>query len=164
MAKIKSLEELLVHELQDLHSAETQLVEALPLMAEAVQDAKVKKAFNDHLKQTKGQVTRLNKALKLMGEEPGEEKCKGMDGLIREGKALMKNASDPDTLDAGLIGSAQKIEHYEISGYGTARTFAQQLGQNEVAALLQATLEEESMANELLTELAMAGVNAQAVA
>lgn len=164
MAKIKSLEELLVHELQDLHSAETQLVEALPLMAEAVQNPRVKRAFNDHLKQTKGQVTRLNKALKLMGEEPGEEKCKGMDGLIREGKAAIKNTSDPDTLDAALIGAAQKVEHYEISGYGTARTFAQQLGQNEVAELLSATLEEESAANELLTDIAMAGVNIQAVA
>ncbi len=164
MAKIKSLEELLVHELQDLHSAETQLVEALPLMAEAVQNPRVKRAFNDHLKQTKGQVTRLNKALKLMGEEPGEEKCKGMDGLIREGKAAIKNTSDPDTLDAALIGAAQKVEHYEISGYGTARTFAQQLGQNEVAELLSATLEEESAANELLTDIAMAGVNVQAVA
>mgnify|MGYP000869389962 FL=1 len=164
MAKIKSLEELLVHELQDLHSAETQLVEALPLMAEAVQNPRVKRAFNDHLKQTKGQVTRLNKALKLMGEEPGEEKCKGMDGLIREGKAAIKNTSDPDTLDAALIGAAQKVEHYEISGYGTARTFAQQLGQNEVAELLSATLEEESAANELLTDIAMAGVNVQAIA
>ena len=163
MAKIKSLEELLVHELQDLHSAETQLVEALPLMAEAVQNPRVKRAFNDHLKQTKGQVTRLNKALKLMGEEPGEEKCKGMDGLIREGKAAIKNTSDPDTLDAALIGAAQKVEHYEISGYGTARTFAQQLGQNEVAELLSATLEEESAANELLTDIAMAGVNVQAI-
>lgn len=164
MAKIKSLEELLVHELQDLHSAETQLVEALPLMAEAVQNPRVKRAFNDHLKQTKGQVTRLNKALKLMGEEPGEEKCKGMDGLIREGKAAIKNTADPDTLDAALIGAAQKVEHYEISGYGTARTFAQQLGQNEVAELLSATLEEESAANELLTDIAMAGVNVQAIA
>jgi len=164
MAKIKSLEELLVHELQDLHSAETQLVEALPLMAEAVQNPRVKRAFTDHLKETKGQVTRLNKALKLMGEGPGEEKCKGMDGLIREGKAAIKNTSDPDTLDAALIGAAQKVEHYEISGYGTARTFAQQLGLDQVAELLTATLEEESAANELLTDIAMAGVNAQAMA
>jgi len=164
MAKIKSLEELLVHELQDLHSAETQLVEALPLMAEAVQNPRVKRAFTDHLKETKGQVTRLNKALKLMGEGPGEEKCKGMDGLIREGKAAIKNTSDPDTLDAALIGAAQKVEHYEISGYGTARTFAQQLGLDQVAELLTATLAEESAANELLTDIAMAGVNAQAMA
>ena len=164
MAKIKSLEELLVHELQDLHSAETQLVEALPLMIEATQSSRVKKAFEDHLKQTKCQVTRLNKALKLMGEEPGEEKCRGMDGLIREAKAAMRDVSDPDTLDAALIGAAQKVEHYEISGYGTARTFAQQLGKSNVAELLQATLEEESAANELLTEIAMESVNARAIA
>ena len=162
MAKIKSLEELLVHELQDLHSAETQLVEALPLMIEATQSSRVKKAFEDHLKQTKGQVTRLNKALKLMGEEPGEEKCRGMDGLIREAKEA--KGDDPDTLDAALIGAAQKVEHYEISGYGTARTFAQQLGKSNVAELLQATLEEESAANELLTEIAMESVNARAIA
>ncbi len=164
--KIKTMEDLLVHDLQDLLSAENQLVEALPKMAAAANSAALKKAFNDHLKQTKTHVTRLDSALKQMGKGPGREKCKGMAGLIEEGESAMEDVTDPETLDAALIGAAQRVEHYEIAGYGTARAHAETLGMKDMADLLQTTLDEEGEANKLLTQLAegrmTAGVNERA--
>jgi len=166
MTKIKSMEDLLVHDLQDLRSAEEQLVEALPKMAEAATAASLKKAFNDHLKQTKTQLTRVDKALQTMGKGPGTMKCKGMEGLIKEGDEAIKDVVDPETLDAALIGAAQRVEHYEIAGYGTARAHAEELGLNDIADLLQITLDEEGEANKLLTQIAegrmSTGVNERA--
>lgn len=167
--KIKSMEDLLVHDLQDLHSAETQLIEALPKMAEAASATELKKAFNEHLKQTRTHVTRLEKALKKLGKSPSNEKCKGMAGLIQEGEKAIKDVTDPATLDAALIGAAQRVEHYEISGYGTARAHAQLLGHSDLVDLLQTTLDEEGETNKRLTQLAegrmsFTGVNEKAMA
>lgn len=161
--KIKTMDELLVHHLQDLHSAETMILEALPQMEEAATAKELKGAFKEHQRQTKEQVKRLERGLKQLGKAPGEEKCRGMDGIVREGQQTIKNGTPGDVLDAALIGAAQKVEHYEISAYGTARTHAQELGQNEIAEMLQMTLEEESDTNEKLNELAMNRINQQAV-
>ena len=152
--KIQSMEDLMVHELQDLRSAEEQLVEALPKMAEAASSAQLKKAFNAHLKQTQTHLTRAEKALEHLGKGPGNMKCKGMEGLIKEGDEAIKDVTDPQTLDAALIGAAQRVEHYEIAGYGTARAHAEELGLTEIADLLQLTLDEEGETNKLLTQLA----------
>lgn len=164
--KIQSMEDLMVHELQDLRSAEEQLVEALPKMAAAANSAQLKKAFNDHLKQTKTHLTRAEKALEHLGKGPGNMKCKGMEGLIKEGDEAIKDVTDPNTLDAALIGAAQRVEHYEIAGYGTARAHAEELGLTEIASLLQVTLDEEGEADKLLTKIAegrmAAGVNERA--
>ena len=164
--KIESMEDLLVHELQDLRSAETQLVEALPKMAQAASAASLKKAFDAHLKQTKTQITRLDKALEHMGKGPGNIKCKGMEGLVKEGDEAIKDVTDPQTLDAALIGAAQRVEHYEIAGYGTARAHAEELGLMDIADLLQVTLDEEGETNKLLTQRAegrmTSGVNERA--
>lgn len=167
--KIQSMEDLLVHDLQDLRSAEEQLIAALPKMAEAANDASLKKAFNAHLKQTQTHLARLDKALKQLGKGPGREKCKGMAGLIEEGEKAIEDVTDPTTLDAALIGAAQRVEHYEIAGYGTARAHAQILGHAELVDLLQTTLDEEGETNKLLTQLAegrmaYAGVNERAAA
>ena len=124
MTKIKSMEDLLAHDLQDLRSAEEQLIEALPKMAAAATAAPLKKAFNEHLKLTKTHLARLDKALEILGKGPGTMKCKGMEGLIKEGDEAIKDVTDPATRDAALIGAAQRVEHYEIAGYGTARAHA----------------------------------------
>jgi ferritin-like metal-binding protein YciE len=160
------MEDLMVHELQDLRSAEEQLVEALPKMAAAANSAQLKKAFNDHLKQTKTHLTRAEKALEHLGKGPGNMKCKGMEGLVKEGDEAIKDVTDPETLDAALIGAAQRVEHYEIAGYGTARAHAEELGLTEIADLLQLTLDEEGEANKLMTQIAegrmTSGVNERA--
>lgn len=167
--KIRSLDELFEHELEDLLSAEQQLVEALPKMADAAGDASLKAAFKDHLKETRTHVTRLEKAFKKLGKEPKAHTCKGMQGLIKEGEDVMKNATEQAVLDASLIAAAQRVEHYEIAGYGTARAHAQALGHMELVDLLQTTLDEEGAANKLLTQLAegrmsFAGANEKAMA
>ena len=166
--KIESMEDLMVHELQDLRSAEEQLVEALPKMAAAANSPQLKKAFNDHLKQTKTHLTRAEKALQHLGKGPGNMKCKGMEGLVEEGEEAIKNVIDPETLDVALIGAAQRVEHYEIAGYGTARAHAEELGLTDIADLLQLTLDEEGAADKLLTQLAegrvTSGANERAIA
>jgi ferritin-like metal-binding protein YciE len=166
--KIQSMEDLMVHDLQDLRSAEEQLLEALPKMAEAADSAQLKKAFNAHLKQTQTHLTRVEKALEHLGKGPGTMKCKGMEGLIKEGDEAIKDVTDPATRDAALIGAAQRVEHYEIAGYGTARAHAEELELTEIADLLQLTLDEEGEANKLLTQIAegrmTSGVNARAAA
>jgi ferritin-like metal-binding protein YciE len=169
MAKIRTMEELFEHELEDLLSAEQQLVEALPKMAEAASNSSLKTAFKDHLKETKTHVTRIEKAFKKLGKEPKAHTCKGMQGLIKEGEDLIKNATDAAVLDAGLISAAQRVEHYEISAYGSARAHAQALGHTELVDLLQTSLDEEGAANKLLTQLAegrmsFSGANEKALA
>jgi ferritin-like metal-binding protein YciE len=166
--KLSSMDKLFEHELQDLLSAEQQLVEALPQMAQAAGNPALKSAFQNHLKQTRTHVTRLEKAFKKLGKEPKAVTCKGMQGLIKEGEEVIKNATEPDVMDAGLIGAAQRVEHYEIAAYGTARAHAETLGHQELVDLLQTTLDEEGDANKLLTQLAegrmaFAGVNQSAL-
>jgi ferritin-like metal-binding protein YciE len=154
MSKVATLNELLVEELKDLYSAETQITKALPKMAKAASHKELKAAFQEHLEETKAQIERLERVMELLEATPKGKKCKAMEGLIEEGEEKLELKAEPAIKDAALIGAAQKIEHYEIAGYGTARTFAEILGQNEVAELLQATLDEESATDEKLTELA----------
>jgi Uncharacterized protein conserved in bacteria len=152
---MSELKELLVEELQDLLNAENQIVGALPKMADAANDSTLKMAFEKHLIQTQGQVERLKSALELLGEGADSKLCKGMKGLLEEGQETIEDGEDQDELaaDLALIAAAQKVEHYEISGYGTARCLAKQLGEREVAKLLSQTLGEEEAADFLLTEI-----------
>jgi ferritin-like metal-binding protein YciE len=161
-SKLQTLEDMYVDLLKDLYSAEKQLVRALPKMAKAADASDLQKAFQEHLRQTEGQVERIERIFSDMGGSPRGKKCVGMEGLIEEGNELLKEGAEPDALDAGLIAAAQKVEHYEIAGYGTARTWAQQLGYDKAARLLQETLDEESMANEKLTQIAESHVNMEA--
>ena len=160
--KINTLEDLLADELKDLYSAENQITKALPKMAKTTQSRELRSAFEEHLRQTENQVRRLEKACSEIGINPKGKKCVGMEGLLEEGKEIMTNGSDQDALEAGLIGAAQKVEHYEIAAYGTAKAHARQLGFNSVAELLDQTLEEEKMTDEKLTKLAENQVNVQA--
>src|SRR5215510_16530246 len=141
--KLDSLRDLLVEQLRDLYSAETQLVEALPKMAEAASSRELKSAFEHHLEQTREHVSRLKDTFGEIGEKASGETCEAMKGLIKEGEILLNAEGNPDVRDAGLIGAAQRVEHYEIAGYGTARCLAEQLGHSEIAELLEQTLEEE---------------------
>jgi ferritin-like metal-binding protein YciE len=159
-----TLRALLAHELQDLYSAEQQLVEALPKMEEGATDPDLKQAFRDHFKQTRNHVDRLDNAFGALGISASGEVCKGMKGLIEEGSKMLKEKGDGSVRDAGIISAAQRIEHYEIAGYGSARTFAQKLGENGVAELLQKTLDEEGETDERLTQLAKSKINAEAMA
>jgi ferritin-like metal-binding protein YciE len=161
-SKMATLEDLYTDLLKDLYSAEKQLVKALPKMAKNAQSPDLQKAFQEHLKQTEGQVTRIERIFTEMGGSPRGKKCVGMEGLIEEGNELLQEDTEPDVLDAGLIAAAQKVEHYEIAGYGTARAWAQRLGYDRAARLLQETLEEESMANEKLNKIAESHVNMEA--
>ena len=160
--KIKTLEDLLADELKDLYSAENQIVKALPKMAKTTQSRELRSAFEEHLRQTENQVQRLERACNELGISPKGKKCVGMEGLLEEGKEIMMNGSDADAMEAGMIGAAQKVEHYEIAAYGTARAHARQLGFNSVAQLLNQTLEEEKMTDEKLTKIAENKVNVQA--
>jgi ferritin-like metal-binding protein YciE len=157
------LEELLIDELKDLYHAENQLVKALPKMAKAASSPELKRAFERHLEETKRQVERLNQIGESLEIRLTGKKCKGMEGLIEEGKEIMEEDLDENAIDAGLIGAAQKVEHYEIAGYGTARTHAQLLGFNKVAKLLQQTLDEEAATDKKLTALAESIINVEAV-
>lgn len=160
---MNTLRDLYIDELKDLWSAEKQLVKALPRMAKAANDPELSKAFMTHLRQTEQQVRRLEQVFEDLGESPRGKKCIGMEGLIEEGQELIKERPDPDVLDAGLIAKAQHIEHYEIAGYGTVRTYAQLLGSERQAQLLQQTLDEEGQTNKLLTQLAESSINLEAV-
>src|ERR671914_1041653 len=157
------LEELLVEELKDLYSAENQIIKALPKMAKASSSPELRRAFERHLEETKRQVERLNQIGESLEMKLTGKKCKGMEGLIEEGKEMIAEDFDEDTLDAGLIGAAQKVEHYEIAAYGTARTHASLLGHNKVAKLLQQTLDEEGATDKKLTALAEQLVNVEAL-
>ena len=157
-----SLQELYVEQLRDLYSAENQLVKALPKMVKAAQSDALRRGFEQHLAQTKGHVDRLEQIFSAMDESPKGSKCAGMEGLVEEGEEVIREQSGSDALDSGLIASAQRVEHYEIAGYGTVRTFAELLGEQEAVNLLQQTLDEEKETDEKLTELAKQ-VNAQAM-
>lgn len=159
--KLETLNDVYLDNLKDLYSAETQLVAALPKLAKAAYSEELRSAFQEHLEETRGHADRLNRIFQELGKNPKGKKCKGMEGLIDEGKELLSGEASP-ARDAALIAAAQRVEHYEIAGYGCARTFAQILGENKAAKLLQETLEEESAADEKLTSLAESVVNAEA--
>jgi ferritin-like metal-binding protein YciE len=161
--KMNTLEDLYMDLLKDLYSAEKQLVKALPKLVKAAQSSDLQNAFQEHLRQTEGHVERIEQIFSDLEGSPRGKKCVGMEGIIEEGNELMKEKAEPDVLDAGLIAGAQKAEHYEIACYGTARTWAQRLGYNDAARLLQQTLEEESMANEKLTRIAESHINVEAM-
>ncbi len=161
---MKNLSDLLEHEVKDLYSAEQQLVEALPKMAKAASHPDLKKAFESHLKETKTHVERLEQVAELLDISfKKSEKCQGMEGLVKEGAKMMEEDAEDEVRDAALIGAAQRVEHYEIAGYGTAHYFAQMLGETEVAELLAKTLEEEKMADEKLNKIAKGKVNEMAM-
>jgi ferritin-like metal-binding protein YciE len=162
--KLETLHDLYVDELKDLYSAEHQLVKALPKMAKAASDPQLAKAFTDHLAETEGQVERLDKIFKSLDVSPKGKTCKAMEGLLKEGKEVMAEEADPTVMDAALIAAAQRVEHYEMAGYGCVRTFARLLGEDEAADLLQATLDEEGAADKKLTKLAETVINVEAVA
>ncbi|MGQ0714322.1 MAG: YciE/YciF ferroxidase family protein [Gemmatimonadaceae bacterium] len=160
--EMQTLQDLYLDELKDLYSAEKQLVKALPRMAKAASDPELAKAFMNHLRQTERQLKRLEQVFDELGESPRGKKCIGMEGLIEEGQELIKEKPEPDVLDAGLIARAQHIEHYEIAGYGTVRTYARTLGSERQAQLLQETLDEEGQTDKLLTQLAESSINFEA--
>ncbi|MGW1453667.1 YciE/YciF ferroxidase family protein [Salegentibacter agarivorans] len=159
---MKKLEDLFEHQLKDLYSAESQLVKALPKMAKAANDEKLKKAFEDHLEETKEHKKRLEEVSKDLGFKPTSEECKAMKGLIEEAESFLKEDAEDDVRDAGLIADAQRVEHYEISGYGTLVRYAKELGHKDAAKTLQKTLDEEYTADEDLNKLAEKRVNKKA--
>jgi ferritin-like metal-binding protein YciE len=161
--KLDTLQKLYTDELRDLYNAETQLLKALPKMAKGASSQELKDAFEKHLEQTKTHVERLEKVFEELGEKPRGKTCRAMKGLIAEGSEILEKDGDESVLDAGIIVAAQKVEHYEIAGYGSVRTFAHLLGQNEAAELLQTTLDEESETNEILNKLAETVVNPEAL-
>jgi ferritin-like metal-binding protein YciE len=150
----KGLKELYIDELKDLYNAETQLVKALPKLAKAASSDELREGFEDHLEQTKGHVQRLEKIFESLDESPKGKKCAGMEGLIKEGSEAMEEDYEGAVMDAALIGAAQRVEHYEMAGYGTASEFARILGEDEHVSLLHETLEEEKETDQKLTELA----------
>jgi len=163
--KLESLHELFVAELQDLYSAENMIVKALPKVIEKVSSHDLKTALTEHLEETKVQVDRLDQIFDQLGDEVDRKgkKCKGMDGILKENKEFMGEDAEPEVLDAGVIAGAQKVEHYEIAGYGTVRTYASLLGRTEWMGMLEVTLEEEKAADKKLSQLAER-INVQAKA
>lgn len=159
--KLKTLEDLLLHELKDLYSAEHQLLKALPKMAKAATNEDLKAGFEEHFEQTKGHAERLEQIAEILEKKLTGHKCKAMEGLIEEGSELISEDAEDAIRDAGLIGAAQRVEHYEIAGYGTARSIAQHLGHEDIAGLLEETLEEEKETDEKLTELAETALAAE---
>src|SRR6266404_1659538 len=160
--KLKSLDDLLAEELRDLYSAENQILKALPKMAKTAANPELQQGFQEHLEQTKGHVQRLEQVCASLDISPKGKKCKAMEGLIEEGKDIMSEDAEPEVMDAALIAAAQRVEHYEIAGYGCARTFARQLGHEDAANLLQQTLQEEIDTDRKLTDVAENAVNLQA--
>ncbi len=160
--KLQTLKDLYIHELKDLYSAEKQLCRALPKLANSASNKKLSAGFEQHLEETKTHVTRLEDILANLDQSTRGPKCKGMEGLIAEGEEMIKEEADDEVRDAGLIAAAQRVEHYEIAGYGTARTYAQLLGDQKGAKLLQTTLDEESKTDKKLTDLAESSINVAA--
>jgi ferritin-like metal-binding protein YciE len=150
----QALKELYVDELKDIYSAENQLVKALPKMAKAATSDELRTGFEEHLEQTRGHVQRLEQIFKALGEKPTGKKCKGMEGLVAEGQEMMKEDFEDDLMDAALISAAQRVEHYEIAAYGTVRTYAELLGEDEAVTLLEQTLGEEKETDQKLSDLA----------
>lgn len=159
---MKNLKDLFEHQIKDLYSAESQLVKALPKMQKNAKDEKLKKAFEKHLKETEGHVERLKEVCEELGIKPTGEKCKAMEGLIKEAESFLEEDAEDDVRDAGIIAEAQRVEHYEISGYGTAVRYAQELGHEKIAAKLKKTLDEEYKTDDLLTDMAEDRVNRKA--
>jgi ferritin-like metal-binding protein YciE len=151
---MESLKDLFIEELKDLYSAENQILKALPKMIKKATAPELKSGFEQHLKETQVHVERLEKIFQELELSPKGKKCKGMEGVIADGKELMEQDADADVMDAGLIGAAQHVEHYEMAGYGCVRTYAELLGHNDFARMLQKTLDEERATDEKLTELA----------
>jgi ferritin-like metal-binding protein YciE len=160
--QLDTLTALYLEQLRDLYSAEQQIVKALPKMIKSASHPQLERAFTRHLRETEKQVERLERIFQELGESPKGKKCVGMEGLIEEAQELIKERPDPDVLDAGLIAAAQHVEHYEMAGYGTVRTYAQQLGHERQARLLQQTLDEEKTTDQLLTQLAESSINLEA--
>jgi len=162
--KLDSFETLFVDQLEDLYDAEQRLVKALPQMAGAAHSPDLKTAFQQHLRETQGHVTRLEQVFQTMGRSAKSKTCDAMKGLVSEGSEVISASGDPDVKDAALIAAAQRVEHYEIAAYGTARTFAQRMGNREAARLLQQTLDEEAATDKKLTQIAEQHINLQAAA
>lgn len=160
--KLSSLRDLYIAELKDLYDGEHRIIKALPKMADAANSPELRDAFQHHLEQTRQQVARLEQVFQMLDEKPKGEKCKGIEGIIDEGEDVMDYDAPPAVSDAGLISSAQRVEHYEIAAYGTVRTFAQRLGYQEQAQLLNQTLQEEGETDKKLTSLAESFVNEEA--
>jgi ferritin-like metal-binding protein YciE len=161
--QFNSLQDLFVAELKDLYDAEQQLVDALPQMAMAATSPQLKQAFEDHFAQTQNHVTRLERVFAGINCDPEAKTCPAMRGMIKEGQEIASAKGDSAVRDAGLIGAAQRVEHYEIAGYGTVRAFAQQLGRDDLAQILQQTLDEEGQTDKRLTSIAEASVNQMAI-
>ncbi len=161
--KLDTLNKLYVEELRDLYNAENQLLKALPKMAKGASSAELKQAFEDHLEETQGHIERLEEIFKGLDENPKGKTCKAMKGLVEEGSEILEEDGEESVLDAGIIAAAQKVEHYEIASYGTVRTWASLLGEEEAADLLQQTLDEEGEADKRLNELAEEIVNQDAL-
>ena len=160
--EMESLRDLYIDELKDLYSAEKQLVRALPKMMKNATNAQLKEAFRNHLAETEGHVARLEQIFESLESSPRGKKCVGMEGLIEEASELLEEDAEDDVLDAGLISKAQHVEHYEMAGYGTVRTWAQILGEDQHVSLLEQTLQEEKNADRLLTQIAESSVNIDA--
>jgi ferritin-like metal-binding protein YciE len=161
---LDSLRSLFVEELKDIYNAETQLVQALPRMAKAAGSAELQQAFTNHLKETEGHVQRLERIFNDLGENPKGKRCKGMEGLVEEGKDIIEENGETPVIDAALIAGAQRVEHYEIAAYGCLRTYAQLLENDNAAKLLGQTLAEEEAADKKLTAIAESSVNSEAAA
>jgi ferritin-like metal-binding protein YciE len=152
--KLENLQQLYLKELRDLYSAENQITEALPKLIDASHNSELKNALQEHLQVTKNQISRLDTIFQTLNQKPTGETCKGMKGVIKEGDEIVSGGGDFSTVDAGIISAAQRVEHYEMAGYGTVRTYAKLLGQEEHARLLQQTLQEEEEADKKLSEIA----------
>lgn len=159
---LNSFDDLFVEQLEDLYDAEQRLVKALPKMADAAHNPTLKNAFREHLRQTEGQVSRLEQVFRMIGKEAKSKTCEAMKGLVSEGSEAIDSTGNPDVKDAALIAAGQRVEHYEIAGYGTARTFAERLGRRDAAQLLQQTLDEEVATDKKLTTIAEQTINPKA--
>lgn len=159
-----SLNDLLIEQLQDLYDAEKRLTKALPEMAGAAKNTELKQAFQSHLSETQGHVKRLEQVFELLGQKPKSSTCEAMKGLLKEGEEMISAKGDPDVKDAALIAAAQRVEHYEMAGYGSVRTFAERLGHAEASRILQQTLNEEGEADKKLTQIAEQSINWKASA
>jgi ferritin-like metal-binding protein YciE len=161
---LDSMQDLFLNELKDVYNAEKQIIRALPRMVRAADAPALQQAFTKHLRETEGQVQRLERVFKSLGHAARGKKCKGMEGIIDEGKEILEEEGAPEVIDAALIAAAQRVEHYEIAAYGCLRTYAQLLGLDEADRLLQQTLEEEEATDKALTALGEGGINQAAVA
>jgi ferritin-like metal-binding protein YciE len=162
MPELQTMNDLFVDEIRDLYDAEKQLVKALPKMAKAAHSEELKRAFETHLAETENQVNRLEQIFNSIGEKTGGETCDAMKGLVKEGEKMIDNTDEGEVRDAGLIAAAQRVEHYEMAGYGAAREFAEELGLGDAESLLQQTLEEEKAADSKLNAIAKSTVNRKA--